>query len=239
MLIRHYQEDKEIEYEHCELFASMGACVIANLLNKMLTPYGLYLVIERFLKDSLPSFIFELEDKKPALNSFKTEIELDKKIGEEFTLIVKILIQMGRPKGMTKLAAKGYSHLLKNQKEKLGVICQQWMSQIKSSPSRLFLLSVIHHLLFYQKEGQLQPSLINFLDKTESRQLKDNLCEILLNKLKEIKQHSLLSNLLTPSEDFCHRIIEELWSIIEEEKHVKLLGLYILKGLNEGLTKNS
>ena len=246
------------------LVAYLGSIVVMQMVHKFVNPYNLCLIIERLLSQpvDLDDYNPQKADAKlfQVSSVFKSQLAKDFQI-----ILQQILIIGAPKQGLINTQISNLISGKINEQENVETIAErflQFLYQVKSSDCSMTPLLVTSHILLKKVEGSfnpafilnepvpdrpnlpielkhrvlimLQPFLVTKLE-TYANQHDEN--ESFFEGLKK-KAVGAIGKLCLSTDickNFCEHFIKQIWELTQSEESLKLLVLYLLKGIRKGL----
>jgi hypothetical protein len=244
-----YEEEKIEKLKTPVVVHTLGALLIADALNRIITPYHLCLILDRILDDS-----FDLDAIHQPIPDQKFFTGRDAKFNTDVGKIIQKLgefcLKLGNPTGVFSFAA---DHILKplllSQKSVIATTIQQAINQATNTECPIKLILFLDHLLFKREAGKDPiPICLEkiFAEEPDRIHMQSDVAIRVQNKvyqllLKAIKEKSALAawgvDKISSIEGFCKSLVSQIWNIVQDPKHLKLLTYYLVMGFRQGIAQ--
>lgn len=216
------------------LSVAMAAGHLLPVFDRLLAPDVFTFAIKRFLTGDSLKLDPETEDVD--LRAFgKGSKEFDKEIGIEIEKLSKEIFRLGS-------ASTGLSAIQKiamGFKETIAAAIQLKIRAVYASESTLLPILVLNHLLFQDEK----PICLHYFtqeekeQKREQEKMREELGFLIRAKIKELTAGPAFSIAMafTSIESFTDELGKALVDLIHRPALIRLLLVYLLTGLNEGL----
>lgn len=225
------------------LFYKCLSSMITEFLERVLTPYSIARIIERFLND----LDLQNPDQQENKQSYDTsDTDFSKEIGKAIHLLYSQLIVLGEVKGMNVM-----SLIATILKEGLGVFSssigrrlQMALNKTTSSECTMAPVQFFFQLFFQKINEEYKPTtLLNKKSKSEQKDYQDFVAEKMSNKInpiikEEVKKKNFIARKVgelvisfKSVEAFCNILCSKLLTIVLDETLLKTLFIYLISGL--------
>lgn len=240
-----WQPQKTPINELCAVF-TVSSCM--QMIKFLSNPDSFYFLLERLLSPD-PFDLDDLSTKTIPLEMFSTHKKLTEQFGDILEELGKEFIRLGDPKWTAKALSKGLKLIVSFKKEFFAQKIQQVVHQIKNSPCSMKPILVLHHLFFRREKDILQATWFEWknLDPEEKKK-RIQMLECVFNSrlyqviYTEIESQNRIIGWMADNADsikeFCQTLSQSLWQTFRQEDNLKLLLLYLLRGVENALIKH-